>query len=56
MEKLEPPHRNLVIFDDNPENLVKKVIAMLDEQNKDINTSQLVNQWFLDDQGKQRHG
>lgn len=56
MEKLEPPHRNLVIFDKDPEELVRKVIAMLDEQNKDIDTTQLANQWFLDDKGKNRHG
>lgn len=56
MEKLEPPHRNLVIFDEDPERLVQKVIAMLDEQNKDINTAELANQWFLDDKGKNRHG
>lgn len=56
MEKLEPPHRNLVIFDKDPEVLVKKVIAMLDKQNKDIDTVELANQWFLDVEMKNRHG
>jgi uncharacterized protein (TIGR00725 family) len=56
MEKLEPPHRKLVIFDDDPEQLVKKIIKMLDEQNKDIDTVQIANQWFLDDEVKERHG
>jgi len=56
MEKLEPPHRSLVIFDDDPERLVKKVIAKLDEQNKDIDTASLASQWFLDDEAKHRRG
>lgn len=56
MEKLEPPHRDLVIFDDNPERLVKKIIKVLDEQNKDINTTKLANQWFIEDDLQQRHG
>ncbi len=56
MEKLEPPHRKLVIFDEDPEQLVKKIIKMLDEQNKDINTTRIANQWFLDDEVKERHG
>ncbi|MFO0882454.1 MAG: hypothetical protein U0491_03315 [Candidatus Saccharimonadales bacterium] len=56
MEKLEPPHRSLVIFDDDPERLVKKVIEKLDEQNKDIDTASLASQWFLDDEAKHRRG
>lgn len=56
MEKLEPVHRDLVIYDDNPEKLVKKIVRILDEQNKDINTEKLARQWFLEDDLKQRHG
>lgn len=56
MEKLEAPHRNLVIFDSDPEVLVKKVIAMLDEQLGDIDTTKIANQWFLDDELRGRHG
>lgn len=56
MEKLEPPHRSLVIFDDDPERLVAKIIKMLDEQNKDIDTADIANQWFLDDKTKHRRG
>ena len=56
MEKLEPVHRELVIYDDNPEKLVKKIVRILDEQNKDINTAKLARQWFLEDDLKQRHG
>ncbi len=56
MEKLEPPHRSLVIFDDDPERLVRKVIEKLDELNKDIDTVSLASQWFLDDETKHRRG
>lgn len=47
MEKLEPPHRKMVIFDDNPERLVKKIIAMLDADYKDIDTHEIINEWFI---------
>lgn len=47
MEKLDPPHRKMVIFDDNPERLIQKIIAMLDEDHKDIDTKMLINQWFV---------
>lgn len=47
MERLEPPHRKMVVFDDNPERLVQKVIKMLDEDHKGIDTKTLINQWFI---------
>jgi uncharacterized protein (TIGR00725 family) len=53
MEKLENPHKNLVIFDTDPEILVQKVIARLDDINKDIDATKMANQWFLDK--KQSH-
>lgn len=56
MERLEPPHRHLVIFDEDPEELIKKVVAVLDEQNKDIDTSKLANQWYLEDETSGRRG
>lgn len=49
LEKLEPPHRNMVILDDNPENLIAKVIKKLDEHYGDIDTDTLATQWFLDE-------
>lgn len=49
MEKLGQNHRNMVILDDDPERLVKKIIDMLDEHNKGIDTAKLINQWFLED-------
>lgn len=57
LDELEPPNRGLVVFDDNPEQLVEKIIALLDEQNKDLNTTLLANQWYLDDDHDHpRHG
>jgi uncharacterized protein (TIGR00725 family) len=47
MSKLEAPHRKMVVYDDNPERLVKKIIAMLDDEYKDIDTKELVNEWFI---------
>lgn len=49
MEKLGHNHRNMVIFDDDPERLVSKIIDRLDEHNKGIDTTKLINQWFLQD-------
>lgn len=41
MERLEPVNKNLVVFDDNPERLVKTIIKMLDDEYKDINSKLL---------------
>jgi len=49
MESLEPPHKNLVIFDDNPERLVKRLTDILNEKYADIK-DQLARgdeHWFL---------
>src|SRR5665213_1307792 len=49
MQLLEPPHQELVIYDDDPERLVHKVIALVNKKYKDIH-EQLNNrdeQWFL---------
>lgn len=48
MDKLEPPHRNLVVFDNNPDRLVDKIIKMLDEDLKDIDLTITRANWFLD--------
>jgi uncharacterized protein (TIGR00725 family) len=49
MEALEPPHKNLVIYDDNPENLVKRIVAILDIENKQLNMDMARDEhWFLD--------
>jgi len=49
MAILEPPHRDLVVFDEDPKKLVDKVIAMLDDKYEDIH-EQLMKRdehWFL---------
>ena len=50
MEVLEPPHDELVIYDDNPERLVARIIELVDKKYADIH-DQLLNRdehWFLD--------
>lgn len=47
MERLEPVNKNLVIFDDDAEKLVKRIIKMLDDEYKDINAKALSDYWFL---------
>lgn len=49
MKVLDPPDGDMVIYDDDPERLVKRIIDILDEKNEDIH-KQLVNfdqSWFL---------
>ncbi len=36
MQKLDPPRRDLVYYDDNPESLVKKIVDHLKESTKDL--------------------
>jgi uncharacterized protein (TIGR00725 family) len=50
MEILPPPHASLVVYDTDPEKLVKKVIALLDEKYEDIekNWKDLETEWFID--------
>jgi len=46
---LEPPHNSLVVYDDDPDRLVQKVIAILDDKYSDIR-DHLANHdenWFL---------
>ena len=53
-EKLEVAHQNLLIFDDNPERLVEKVIARLDEEYADINTKDEIARQELDGRPHQK--
>ena len=49
MAALEPPHKSLVVYDDNPEKLVERMMAIIDQKYADIR-KQLENydeQWFL---------
>jgi len=47
LDKLDPSHKHMMIFDEQPERLIEKVIARLDEHNSGIDTASLINQWFL---------
>lgn len=49
MRTLDPPDGDLVIYDDDPDRLVKRIIEVLDEKNADVR-DQLTNfdqAWFL---------
>lgn len=49
MQILEPPHKNLVIYDDNPENLVKRIIEILDIEDKDLHVDMKKNEhWYME--------
>lgn len=42
MRVLEPPRHDMVLFDDNPENLVNRIVKILDKETADLH-SDLVN-------------
>jgi len=48
MDRIGKTHRHMVIFDDNPEKLVKRIIGMLAEINTGIDAADLTNQWYAD--------
>ncbi len=56
LEKLEAPHKKLVILEENPEILVEKIIKMLDEQIGDIDTVSLAHEWYLKNDSHSRAG
>ena len=47
MKQLKAPNENLVVFDDDPERLVMKIIAMLDKEYGDIDMKAVEQEWFL---------
>lgn len=48
MKVLEPPKEHLVIFDENPENLIERMVTILDERYADIHDQlQRDEHWFL---------
>lgn len=51
MEQLEPPENDLVIYDDDPVRLVKRVVEVLDKKYADIHDDLDVRdqRWFLHD-------
>lgn len=54
MKNLEPPRRDLVVFDDNPERLVKTIVKMLDEEFKDVDTKDAIARWYLEGDSKSK--
>lgn len=54
MQRLQPPENDLVIYDDDPERLVKRLIEVLDRKYKDIR-DQLKHQnieWYIHESDK----
>lgn len=48
MKVLEPPHKHLVIYDENPENLIERIVNILDEEYADVHKQLERDQhWFL---------
>ncbi len=47
MKALKAPNEHLVIFDDNPERLVAKIIALLDKEMGDLNTKAIEHEWYI---------
>jgi uncharacterized protein (TIGR00725 family) len=56
MEAIEPPHKNLVIYDDNPENLVKRIIQILDIENQGLNKDMIRDEHWIFDKPISRAG
>jgi len=50
MEILEPPAHALVVYDDSPERLVEKIVAILDKEYEDIQKAMMAGKehWYLD--------
>jgi len=47
LDRIEEPSGSRVIFDTDPEALVRKIVSMLDEDNKDIKTDELKEEWMV---------
>lgn len=47
LDELGDQARNLVIYDTDPEKLVKKIVALLELQNKDIELDSLKEDWLI---------
>ena len=48
MERLEAPNRDMVVFDSDPDNLIKKIIKILDKEYADIDLKDELARWYLD--------
>jgi predicted Rossmann-fold nucleotide-binding protein len=47
LEKLEEPSGSIVVYDTDPEKLVKKIVKILDEQNKDLKLDRIADEWMV---------
>lgn len=47
LKSLEAPAGSIIIYDNDPDELVKKVIKVLEEQNKDLDASKIEEQWMV---------
>jgi uncharacterized protein (TIGR00725 family) len=47
LERIEEKPKGHIIVDSNPESLVKKIVAFLDDEFADIDPEDYINQWFL---------
>lgn len=58
MQTLEPPEGDLVIFDDDPQRLVAKLIKVLDKKYADLERyiAQTDSDWYLRNPGQKRNG
>jgi predicted Rossmann-fold nucleotide-binding protein len=54
MQQLEPPEGDLVVYDDDPERLVAKIIAILDKKYADIHDDLTTHdqKWYLETHSK----
>ena len=57
IETLDKTRRNLVIYDENPENLVRRMIEILDVEDKDLHKDmQRDEHWYMEQTNSNRNG
>lgn len=56
LTRLEPINQEMIVMDDDPERLVKRIVEMLDKEYVGIQTKALKAQWYLDDKSQHRDG
>lgn len=47
LEELEEPVGSKIVYDTDPVRLVKKIVEMLEEENKDLHPSKLKEEWMI---------
>lgn len=52
LERLEPVNKKLVVLDSDPEQLVAKIIKMLDVEYRDFDIKAIQAQWYLENKPK----